>query len=79
MDVAAAATDPDVRAEIQRAVDHANQAVSKAESIRSFLILDTDFTEAAGQLTAKLSLKRNVILKEFAEQVEELYRRPDAS
>ncbi len=78
MDVAAAAADPDVRAEVQRAVDHANQAVSKAEAIRSFLILDTDFTEAAGQLTAKLSLKRTVILKEFADQVEHLYQRPHA-
>ncbi len=78
MDVAAAAADPDVRAEVQRAVDHANQAVSKAEAIRSFLILDTDFTEAAGQLTAKLSLKRAVILKEFADQVEQLYPGPGA-
>jgi long-chain acyl-CoA synthetase len=77
LDVATAAGDPDVRAEIQRAVDHANQAVSKAESIRSFVILDSDFTEAAGQLTAKLSLKRAVIIKEFAAQVERLYQRPD--
>ena len=73
MDVATAAQDPDVRAEIQRAVDHANQAVSKAESIRSFLILDTDFTEAGGHLTPKLSLKRQVVLKEFAAEVEKIY------
>ncbi len=73
LDVAQAAQDPDVRAEVQRAVDHANQAVSKAESIRAFLILDTDFTEAAGHLTPKLSLKRAVVLKEFAEQVERIY------
>jgi long-chain acyl-CoA synthetase len=73
MDVATAAQDPDVRAEIQRAVDHANQAVSKAESIRAFLILDTDFTEAGGHLTPKLSLKRQVVLKEFAAEVEKIY------
>ncbi|WP_088289380.1 long-chain fatty acid--CoA ligase [Kineosporia sp. A_224] len=73
MDVAAAAQDPDVRAEVQRAVDHANQAVSKAESIRSFVVLDTDFTEAGGHLTPKLSLKRQVVLKEFAEQIEKIY------
>jgi long-chain acyl-CoA synthetase len=73
MDVAAAAEDPDVRAELQRAVDHANEAVSRAESIRKFLVLDTDFTEAGGQLTPKLSLKRGVVLKEFAHQVESLY------
>jgi long-chain acyl-CoA synthetase len=73
MDVHAAAQDLDVQAQIQRAVDHANEAVSKAESIRKFLILDTDFTEAGGQLTPKLSLKRAVVLKEFAQQVESLY------
>jgi long-chain acyl-CoA synthetase len=74
MDVATAAGDPDVRAEVQMAVNHANDAVSKAESIRKFLILDRDFSEAGGHLTPKLSLKRAVILKEFAEQVEDLYR-----
>jgi long-chain acyl-CoA synthetase len=73
LDVAAAAQDPDVRAEIQKAVDAANLAVSKAESIRKFLVLDTDFTEAGGHLTPKLSLKRAVVLKEFAPQVENLY------
>jgi long-chain acyl-CoA synthetase len=73
LDVAAAAQDPDVHAEIQKAVDTANLAVSKAESIRKFLVLDTDFTEAGGQLTPKLSLKRGVVLKEFAHQVESLY------
>jgi long-chain acyl-CoA synthetase len=73
MDVAAAATDPDVLRELQRAVDHANEAVSKAESIRKFVVLDTDFTEVGGHLTPKLSLKRAVVLKEFAQQVEGLY------
>ncbi|HVN11124.1 MAG TPA: AMP-dependent synthetase/ligase [Kineosporiaceae bacterium] len=73
MGVQAAAQDPDVRAEIQRAVDAANQAVSKAESIRKFVILDTDFTEAGGHLTPKLSLRRAVVQKEFAQQIESLY------
>jgi long-chain acyl-CoA synthetase len=73
MDVAAAAQDADVRAEIQKAVDAANLAVSKAESIRKFMILETDFTEAGGHLTPKLSLKRAVVLKEFTQQVEGLY------
>ncbi len=74
MDVVAAAKDPDVIAEIQRAVDNANQAVSKAEAIKRFVILETDFTEAGGHLTPKLSLKRAVVLKEFAEPIEGLYR-----
>ena len=74
MDVAVAATDPRVRAEVEAAVHHANEAVSRAESIRKFLILDTDFTEAGGHLTPKSSLKRQMILKEFADKIEELYR-----
>lgn len=73
LDVAAAASDPLVRAEVQAAVNHANEVVSKAESIRKFLILDRDFTEADGHLTPKQSLKRQVILKDFADKVEELY------
>jgi len=59
-------TDPDLIAVIQTAVDEANKAVSRAESIRKFRILPTDFTIAGGHLTAKLSLKRHVIGKEFA-------------
>ena len=65
--------DPDLIAVIQTAVDDANKAVSKAESIRKFAILPTDFTIAGGQLTAKLSIKRHVIAKEFAEAIKALY------
>jgi long-chain acyl-CoA synthetase len=68
-----AAADPDVRAELQRAVDAANTQVSKAESIRKFDVLTTDFTEASGHLTPKMSLKRAVVMKDFAAQVEGLY------
>jgi len=66
--------DPDLIAVIQTAVDEANKAVSRAESIRKFAILDQDFTIAGGQLTAKLSIKRHVVAKEFASQIEELYQ-----
>jgi long-chain acyl-CoA synthetase len=74
VDVETAAGDAAVQAEVQRAVDEANKAVSKAESIRKFRILPVDFTEEAGYLTPSLKLKRNVVMKDFAEQVEELYR-----
>ena len=73
LSVEEAATDPDVRAELQRAVDAANAQVSKAESIRKFAVLTTDFTESSGHLTPKLSLKRAVVMKDFADQVEALY------
>jgi long-chain acyl-CoA synthetase len=74
MDVDTAAGDAAVQAEVQRAVDDANRAVSKAESIRKFRILPVDFTEEGGYLTPSLKLKRSVVMKDFAGEVEELYR-----
>ncbi|GGL22595.1 long-chain fatty acid--CoA ligase [Phycicoccus endophyticus] len=65
--------DPQVRQEVQRAVDDANTAVSKAESIRKFAILDTDFTEHSGHLTPSLKLKRTIVMREFADEVDALY------
>ena len=65
--------DPDLIAVIQTAVDEANKAVSKAESIRKFTILPVDFTIAGGHLTAKLSVKRHVVAKEFAAEIAELF------
>ncbi len=53
--------DPALRAEIQLAVDDANKAVSHAEAIKKFVILPEDWTEAGGQLTPSLKLKRNVV------------------
>jgi long-chain acyl-CoA synthetase len=67
------ALDPELIAEIQRAVDDANQAVSRAESIRRFRILGTDFTEASGELTPTLKVRRNVVAREFAADIEALY------
>jgi long-chain acyl-CoA synthetase len=66
-------SDPDLIAVIQTAVDEANKAVSKAESIRKFTILPTDFTIAGGHLTAKLSVKRHVVAKEFAKEIDALF------
>jgi long-chain acyl-CoA synthetase len=73
MSVAQAAADPDVQAAVQAAVDDANQAVSRAESIRSFRILDVDFTEETGHLTPSLKLKRSVVLQDFADDVSRIY------
>ncbi|WP_166983484.1 AMP-dependent synthetase/ligase [Paramicrobacterium fandaimingii] len=76
MSVADAARNPAVIAEVQRAIDTANSRVSRAESIRKFEILDTDFTEASGHLTPKLSIKRNVIVADFADAIENMYSTP---
>ncbi|WP_159499655.1 long-chain fatty acid--CoA ligase [Microbacterium sp. 18062] len=72
-----AAKDEAVRAEIQHAIDRANATVSRAESIRKFVILPTEWTEASGHLTPKLSIKRSVILDDFAGEIEELYSVPE--
>ncbi|MFD7531382.1 MULTISPECIES: AMP-dependent synthetase/ligase [unclassified Streptomyces] len=66
--------DPELLAEVQRAVDDGNAAVSKAESVRKFRILDSQFTEEAGHITPSLKLKRNVVAKDFADEIESIYR-----
>jgi long-chain acyl-CoA synthetase len=71
--VATLINDPDLIAVIQTAVDEANKAVSKAESIRKFAILANDFTIAGGELTAKLSLKRHVIAEKYATEITALF------
>jgi long-chain acyl-CoA synthetase len=73
-DVASLVDDADLLAEIQAGVDEANKAVSKAEAIRRFAVLPVDWTEEGGQLTPSLKLKRAVVMKEFADEVEALYR-----
>jgi long-chain acyl-CoA synthetase len=72
-DIAKSVDDPDLIAAIQEAVDEANKAVSKAESIRKFTILAGEWTEEGGQLTPSLKLKRNVVVREAREEIEALY------
>ena len=71
--IASLRDDPDLVAAVQAAVDDANQAVSRAESIRKFRILDADFTQESGQLTVKLGIRRSVLLKDFAADIDALY------
>ncbi|MFE0461897.1 AMP-dependent synthetase/ligase [Kitasatospora sp. NPDC058965] len=67
--------DPQLLAAVQEAVDEGNKAVSHAEAVKKFAILDTVFSEANGYLTPSLKLKRNVVLKDYAADVEALYRK----
>ncbi|WP_020657840.1 AMP-dependent synthetase/ligase [Amycolatopsis benzoatilytica] len=69
------ADDADLRAEIQAAVDEANKQVSHAEAIKKFTVLANDFTEAGGEITPSLKLKRNVVNKNYASDIEALYRK----
>ncbi|MFD6984783.1 long-chain fatty acid--CoA ligase, partial [Streptomyces sp. NPDC059956] len=66
--------DEDLRADLQRAVDEANRLVSRAESIRRFTVLAGDFTEERGHLTPSLKLKRGVIVRDYAREIDALYR-----
>ncbi|MDT4997374.1 MAG: long-chain acyl-CoA synthetase, partial [Pseudonocardiales bacterium] len=66
-------TDEDLLAEIQSAIDDANRAVSTAESIRRFAVLDVDWTEQGGQLTPSMKLKRSAVQAEFADRIAEMY------
>ncbi len=71
--IADAASNAALRAEIQAAVDTANAAVSKAEAIKKFTILDSDFTVENGGLTPTLKLKRNVIHDSYKQAIADLY------
>ncbi|MBR5950904.1 MAG: long-chain fatty acid--CoA ligase, partial [Actinomycetaceae bacterium] len=73
MTVSEAASNAQVLASLDRAVIRANAAVSRAESIRRFHVLDTDFTVTNGYLTPSMKVRRQAILKDFAEQVDKLY------
>ncbi|MFB7222961.1 AMP-dependent synthetase/ligase [Streptomyces sp. NPDC056227] len=67
--------DEELHAALQRAVDEANRLVSRAESIRKFAVLPVDFTEERGHLTPSLKLKRDAIARDFAAEIEALYRK----
>ncbi|GEL96949.1 AMP-dependent synthetase/ligase [Cellulomonas terrae] len=76
MTLAEASKDADVLASLDKAVEKANKAVSRAESVRKYRILDTDLTIANGYLTPKLSIRRSEVLKDYAGEVDALYEGP---
>ncbi|NYI07047.1 AMP-dependent synthetase/ligase [Allostreptomyces psammosilenae] len=71
--VARLAREPRLREAVQEAVDEGNKAVSHAEQVKRFRILDVEFTEAGGHLTPSLKLKRSVVLRDFAADIEWIY------
>ncbi|MFD3838398.1 AMP-dependent synthetase/ligase [Streptomyces sp. NPDC058642] len=66
--------DPRLRADVQKAVDYANEAVSRAESIRAFTLVEGEFTEDNGMLTPSLKVKRHEVLSAYARDIEAIYR-----
>lgn len=73
MSVAEARSNEVVLRHIQMEIDRTNRKVSRAESIRKFYVLDTDFTIENGYLTPSLKVRRSQVLAEFADVIEELY------
>lgn len=73
MSIAEAAKNPKIIAEIQAAVDKVNLALSKAESIRKFVVLEVELTEASGHLTPSMKIKRNQVMQDFATEVDQIY------
>ena len=73
MDVVEASTHPQVLAALDRAVARTNRAVSRAESIRTFRVLTTDFTEANGLLTPSLKVKRGPVMEAHADVIADIY------
>ncbi len=65
--------DPELRADVQRAVDYANEAVSRAESVRRFAIVAGEFTEENGMLTPSLKVRRHAVAEAYAAEIEALY------
>jgi long-chain acyl-CoA synthetase len=72
--VSAMREDGTLRAEIQTAIDEANTAVSHPEAIKKFRILPGDFTEAQGELTPTLKVKRDVVQQECADEIAAIYQ-----
>ncbi|MES5820979.1 AMP-dependent synthetase/ligase [Streptomyces sp. RG80] len=67
--------DPRLRADVQKAVDYANEAVSRAESIRAFTLVEGEFTEDNGMLTPSLKVKRHTVTSAYAREIEAIYRK----
>ena len=71
-DLATWAEDPDVRAEVELAVEKANRTVSKAESIRTYRIVGEDF-EVGEELTPTLKVKRPIVQQKYQSVIDEIY------
>jgi long-chain acyl-CoA synthetase len=65
---------PELRREIQAAIDRANQTVSRAEQIKTFRVLPRELSEADGELTPTLKVKREVVQERYAADIDVLYQ-----
>jgi long-chain acyl-CoA synthetase len=72
-DIAKAAESAELRAAIQRSVDDVNRTLAGYETVKSFALLPADFSEATGELTPSLKVKREVVAGKFESVIEGLY------
>ena len=75
-DVAAAAAHPEVRAEVQRAIDAGNAELARVEQVKAWEIVPAEWTAESEELTPSLKLKRNVIHSKYQEAIDRLYAQP---
>mgnify|MGYP000130638427 FL=1 len=66
MSMEEASSNAAVRAEVQKWVDQANEGVSRAESVRKFIILPEEFTQENGLMTASMKVIRPKVIKRYA-------------
>jgi long-chain acyl-CoA synthetase len=64
---------PEVRAELQSALDAANQEVSRVEQVKKFVIVPDAWTPDSGEITPSLKLKRRVVLEKYSSDIESMY------
>ena len=72
-DISSLARNPEIRALIQREIDHANSKYAQVEQVKRFAILDHDLSQATGELTPTLKVKRNVVNEKYADVLDALY------
>lgn len=74
MSISDMAKHPAVLEHVQGLIDRANESVSRAESIREFRIADRDFTIEGGQMTPSMKIRREVIMQDFADLIDDIYQ-----
>jgi len=73
MSLSQAAKNPVVLAELQRKIDEVNATVSNAEGIKKFAVIESELSEESGHLTPSLKIKREVVTRDFAPVIDEIY------
>ena len=71
--LAQAAQNPVVREELQRSIDEVNKTVSNAEAIKKFSVIESELTEESGHLTPSMKIKREIVARDFAPVIDEIY------